>query len=87
MKQTPHRLLVGYKYNIGDKVLFVRRQKTTGGTPIINPPELGIIEKVLYDGETKSYLMRSSYQAWVDEHEIQYRLSKAERDDDESDDE
>ena len=65
------------KYDIGDIVEFVREQKTTGGDKIPHTPEVGIIEKILFDGKTVNYLMKSSYQAWVQESWIKHKLEKS----------
>ena len=64
------------KYDIDDIVLFKRKQETVGGKPIENPEEVGIIEKILFNGKTVNYLMRSSYQNWVSEEDIVTKLFK-----------
>ena len=65
------------KYDIGDIVLFKRQQKDSGGKEIKHESEVGIIEKILYNGKEINYLMKSSYQAWVAEQWILNKLKKA----------
>ena len=64
------------KYDIGDIVGFIREQETVGGKKIPHTLEVGIVEKILFNGKTINYLMKSSYQNWVSEEEIKHKLEK-----------
>lgn len=58
-------MILNTKYNINDRVEFIRDNKS---------PEVGIIDKIMFNGKHISYLLKSSYQDWVKEDQIQFIL-------------
>jgi hypothetical protein len=62
------------KFNFGDRVEFERKQETVGGSKLPTEIHVGIVEKILVTEKGISYLMKSSYQTWVDENDILGRL-------------
>lgn len=62
------------KYNFGDRIEFEQKQKTVGGDDLPIVTHIGIVEKILVTERGISYLMKSSYQTWVDEGDIVGRL-------------
>ncbi len=60
------------KYDIDQMVQF--KKFVQMGKNVIEEVHIGIIEKFIYNGKGISYLMKSSYQNWVPEDDIDYVL-------------
>ena len=62
------------KYNIGDMIEFQRTIKYVGDKVKLEPKEVGIIESILIEEYEYSYLVKSSYQSYINDADILNKL-------------